>query len=155
MEYFPRTQYCSQFEWEHFSDRIIFMSMYKGTKDGNLKVCISISSDVKAHANIFCERTLVILRTRDRINIVWSAHLQARRFVDHSADMIMLHLRESGHPIFRASLALDRGSLKSKKGGKLWVHYNDDSSTGELLFRTIISVNQLSVYGVISDLGLV
>ena len=60
-----------------------------------------------------------------------------------SAEMIMLHLRESGHPIFQATSALDRGSLQSKKGGKLPIHYNGDLSTRELLFRTIISVNQL------------
>ena len=62
----------------------------------------------------------------------------------------MLHLRESGHPVFRATSPLGRGFLKSKKGGKISIHYNGDSTTAELLFRTIISVNQLSVYGATS-----
>ena len=62
----------------------------------------------------------------------------------------MIHRRESGHPIFRATCALDRGSLKSRGGGKLSIHYNGDSTTAELLFRIVISVN-LSVYGAISD----
>ena len=30
-------------------------------------------------------------------------------------------------------------------------HYNGDSTTAELLFRIIFSVNQLSIYGAISD----
>ena len=68
-----------------------------------------------------------------------------------SAEMMMLHLRVSGHPIFRATSALDRGFLKSKGGGQLSIHYNGDSTTGKLLFRIVISVNQLSVYGAISD----
>ena len=46
----------------------------------------------------------------------------------------MIHRRESGHPIFRATCALDRGSLKSKGGGQLSIHYNGDSSTAELIF---------------------
>ena len=60
--------------------------------------------------------------------------------------MMMLNLGESGHPVFRATSALDRGN-----GGKLPVHYNGDLSNAELLFRTITLVNQLSAYGAISD----
>ena len=63
----------------------------------------------------------------------------------------MLHLRESGHTIFRAISVLDRGSLKSQKGGKLAIHHNGALSTAELLFRTIVCVNQLRVYGAVSD----
>ena len=37
--------------------------------------------------------------------------------------------------------------MKSKTGGKLAVHYNGDLLNAELLFRTLTSVNQLSVYG--------
>ena len=44
-----------------------------------------------------------------------------------------------------------RGFLKSKKGGKLSIHYNGEWSNAELLFRTIISVNQLSVKWAIAD----
>ena len=54
-------------------------------------------------------------------------------------------------PAFRATRASGRGSLKSKKGGQLSIHYNGDSSTAEFLCRTTIPVSQLSVYGAISD----
>ena len=63
--------------------------------------------------------------------------------------MMMLSLRESGHSIFRATSALDRWFWQ---GGKLSVHCNGDLSNAELLFRTIISVNQLNVC---SNCGLV
>ena len=42
--------------------------------------------------------------------------------------------------------------LKSKGGGKLSIHFCADEETIETVFRTIISVNQLSIYGAVSDL---
>ena len=70
---------------------------------------------------------------------------------DRSAGMMMLHIREREHPVFRATNALDRGSLKSKRGREFKIHYNGDLTTAELLFRLIISVNQFSVCGAISN----
>ena len=64
---------------------------------------------------------------------------------------MMLHLRESGHLVFRGTSASDRGSLKSRGGGKLSLRYNGGSSTAELLFRIIISVNQVRVYRAVAD----
>ena len=59
--------------------------------------------------------------------------------------------RESGHPVFRATSPVSRGTLKSKGGGKLSIHFCADGNTIETVFRTIISVNQLSIYGAVSD----
>ena len=59
---------------------------------------------------------------------------------------------ESGHPVFRSTSPLSRGTLKSKGGGKLSIHFCADGDTIETVFRTIISVNQLSIYGAVSDL---
>ena len=70
---------------------------------------------------------------------------------NQSAEMMILNFGENGHSVLRATSALDRGSLKSKKEGKLSIHCNGDSSTAELMFRTLISVNLLSVYEAISD----
>ena len=47
---------------------------------------------------------------------------------------------------------LSRGTIKSKGGGKLSIHFCADGNTIETVFRTIISVNQLSIYGAVSDL---
>ena len=59
---------------------------------------------------------------------------------------------ESGHPVFRATSPLSRGTLESKGGRKLSIHFCADGDTIETVFRTILSVNQLSIYGAVSDL---
>ena len=64
---------------------------------------------------------------------------------DKMAKKMMLEFAESGHPVFRATSPLSRGQLNSKGGGKLSIHYSADLETIETVFRTITSVNQLSV----------
>ena len=64
----------------------------------------------------------------------------------------MVKFGESGHPVFRATSPLSRGTLKSRGGGKLSIHFCADGDTIETVFRTIISVDQLSIYGAVSDL---
>ena len=64
----------------------------------------------------------------------------------------MIKFAESGHPVFRATSPLSRGTLKSKGAGKLSIHFCADQGTIETVFRTIISVNQLSIHGAVSDL---
>ena len=60
---------------------------------------------------------------------------------------MLLEFAESGHPTFRATTPLSRGILKSKGHGKLSIHFTADELTIETIFRIIISVNQLSIYG--------
>ena len=64
---------------------------------------------------------------------------------------MMLILEESGHPVFRATSALDRGFLKRQICGELSIHYKGDLSNAELLFRTTSSVNPFCVHGAIAD----
>ena len=64
---------------------------------------------------------------------------------DRVAELMMITFRESGHPVFRATSPLSRG------GGKLSVHFCADGDTIETVFRTIISVNQVSIHGAVSD----
>ena len=65
---------------------------------------------------------------------------------------MMIKFGESGHPVSRARSPLSRGTLKSEGVGKLSIHFCADGETIETVFRTIISVNQLSIYGAVSDL---
>ena len=65
---------------------------------------------------------------------------------------MMIKLRESGHPVFRATSPLSRGTLKSKGGVKLSMHFCADADTIETVFRTIISVHQLSIHGAVADM---
>ena len=71
---------------------------------------------------------------------------------DRVAEQMMIQFAESGHPIFRSTSPLFRGVLKSKGGGQLSIHFCADGETVETVFRTIISVNQLCIYGAVSDL---
>ena len=57
---------------------------------------------------------------------------------------------ESGHPIFRATTPLSRGQLKSKGKGKVSIHFSADTDTIDTIYRIILSVNQLSVYGAVA-----
>ena len=70
---------------------------------------------------------------------------------DEVAEIVMKNFSESGHPDFRGSSAFDRGDLKSKGKGRSTVHSNSSDGTIEVILRTTISVNQLSIYGAIAD----
>ena len=65
---------------------------------------------------------------------------------------MMVTFAESGHTVFRATSPLSRGVFKSEGGGKLSIHYCADFATFEIVFRTIISVNQLSLYGAVEEM---
>ena len=71
---------------------------------------------------------------------------------DRVAELMMIKFGESGHPVFRATSPLPREVLKSIGGGKLSMHHCADHETIKTVFRRIISVNQLSIYGAVSDL---
>ena len=70
---------------------------------------------------------------------------------DRVAELMMIKFGESGHPVFRATSPLSRGTLKSKGGGQFLIHFCADGDTIETVFRTITSVNQFSIYGAVSD----
>ena len=65
---------------------------------------------------------------------------------------IMLNFSDSDHLIFRASSAFEKGELRSKGGGKKTVHFNGSNENIELLLRTVVSANHLSVYGAVAEL---
>ena len=70
---------------------------------------------------------------------------------DRVPELMMIKVRESEHPVFRATSPLSRKTLKSKGGGKLSFHFCADGDAIETVFRRIISLNQLSIYGAVSD----
>ena len=55
-----------------------------------------------------------------------------------------------GHPTFRATTPLSRGALKSKGRGQFSIHFAADQDTIDTIFRIILSVNQLSIYGAVA-----
>ena len=70
---------------------------------------------------------------------------------DHIAEEMLLEFAESGCPIFRATTPLSRSKLKSKRNGKLSIHYCADQATIETISRRIIFANQLSLYGAVAN----
>ena len=71
---------------------------------------------------------------------------------DRMAEKMMLEFGESGHPVFRATSPLSRGQFKSKSGGNLSIHYCADLDTIKTVLPTLISVNQLSLYGAVAEI---
>ena len=69
--------------------------------------------------------------------------------MDSIATEMVGHFKETGHPVSLGISAVNRGILK-RKGGRCTIHFIADSSNSELLFRTIHSANQLSIYGAVS-----
>ena len=60
---------------------------------------------------------------------------------DHVAEDMLLKFAESGHPIFRST---------SKGKGKVSIHFSADQDTVDTIYRIILSVNQLSIYGAVA-----
>ena len=69
---------------------------------------------------------------------------------DRIAEDMLLEFAKSGHPIFRATTPLSRGKLKSKGKGKVSIHFSAEPETIDTIYRIILSVNQLSVYGAVA-----
>ena len=69
---------------------------------------------------------------------------------DHVAEEMLLRFAQSGHPIFRSTTPLSRGNLKRKGKGKVSIHSTADQDTVDTIYRIILSVNQLSVYGAVA-----
>ena len=67
-----------------------------------------------------------------------------------TADLMVERFEESGHPAFKSVSPLARGILR-KKNNKETIHFTADASNTELLYRTIHSANQLSIYGAVAS----
>ena len=63
----------------------------------------------------------------------------------------MIEFSETAHPIVLASSALERGELRSKGEGKKTIHFNGREQNVEMILRTVMSANQLSIYGAVAD----
>ena len=69
---------------------------------------------------------------------------------DHIVEEMLLKFAESGHPIFRSTTPLSRGKLKSKGKGNVSIHFSAHQDTVDTMYRIILSVNQLSIYGAVA-----
>ena len=142
-------------EAEDFTGRIILMSMFNdiswGSKD-NEPECELSAKLVSICAKRFSPGRWSFFGPGSE-KMWYSTHeSKPEGEWDRVAELMMIKCGESGHPVFRSMSPLSRGVLKSKGGGKSSIHFCADEGTTETVFLTIISVNQLSIYGAVSDL---
>ena len=131
---------------ENFTGRILFMSMFNDIscdRKGNKEECLANAGIVKVLARKFGVGQWSFIGPGSDENSPQGAWEQI-------VEEMLLEFAESGHPTFRATTPLSRGILKSKGHGKLSIHFAADELTIETIFRIIISVNQLSIYGAVA-----
>ena len=87
-----------------------------------------------------------------RKEVVFYSYSKPQGESNRVAELMMIQFGESGHPVFRATSLLFRGTLKITIFGKLSILFCSDEGTIETVFRKLISVNQLSIYGTVWDL---
>ena len=64
--------------------------------------------------------------------------------------IMMEEFAENGHPVFRCSSPLTRGTLKSKGDGKNLIHHNANADSAELLLETVTALSPLSISGAVA-----
>ena len=139
---------------EQFKGRIIFMSMFNDISWGseyNEQECEANANLVSIYARRFSPGRLSFLGPRSGKKWYSTHESKPQGEWDRVAELMMIKFSESGHSVFRSTSPLSRGTLKSKGGGKLSIHFCADGDTIETVFLTTICVNQLSVYGAVSD----
>ena len=145
-----------QCEPEHFNGRIIFMSMFHDIvlgENGNTEECIQNSIKVSKCARRFPCGRWSFLRPGSEKEWYKTCSDKPDGNWDRTAEMMILKSStESGHPIFRASSAFERGELGNHGQGKKSMHLHENQENIELLLRTVISVIELSVCGALPDL---
>ena len=68
---------------------------------------------------------------------------------DSTATKMVKRFQESGHPVWESISALARRIL-NRKNNRDTVHFTADALNTEILYRTIHSANQLSIYGAVA-----
>ena len=127
----------------------MFNDISRGSKDNEME-CESSARLVSLYARRFGPGQWSFLGPENKWSSVNEDSPQGEW--DKMAEKMMVTLAESQHPVFRSTSPLSRGVLKSKGGGKMSIHYCADPGTIETVFRTIISVSQLSIYGAVADM---
>ena len=137
---------------ESFTGRILFMSMFNDIscdRKGNKNECLANAETVKVLARRLGIGQWSFIGPGSEKKW-YSSENSPQGAWDDIAEQMLLEFAESGRPTFRATTPLSRGILKSKGCGKLSIHFTADQDTVDTIFRIIISVNQLSIYGAVA-----
>ena len=139
---------------EHFKDRNIFMSMYNDFErraKGNTERCEYNSQTDAKYARKFTRGHWSFLRGGSEGKWYGTYTHKPNGSWDQTAENMMANFSESGHPIFRASGAFERGELRSK-GHDRSLHTATVAMKTSSCFSALISANQLRIYGAVADL---
>ena len=129
----------------------MFNDISCGTKD-NERECLANAKVVSIYAKKFGKGQWSFIWSRFRKEVVFYGSGQSTRNLwDHITEKMLLEFAENTCPIFRATIPLSRGQLKSEGHGKLSIHFGATQETIETIFRIIISANQLSLYGAVGE----
>ena len=118
-------------------------------KNGNKDECLRNAESVKVFARRFGIGQWSFIGPGSE-KMWYSSENSPQGAWDNIAEQMLLEFAESGHPTFRATTPLSRCQLKSKGRGKLSIHFAADQDTIDTIYRMILSVNQLSVYGAVT-----
>ena len=132
---------------ETFTGIILFMSMFNDIScdnKGNEEECLANAKVVSIDAKKFGLGQWSFVGPRSEKK--WNS------MEEDSPQGIWDHIAESTCLIFRATTPLSRGQLRSKRHGKLSIHYCADQATIETIFRIIASANQLNLYGAVANM---
>ena len=137
---------------ETFTGRILFMSMFNDIfcdRYDNKDECLMNADYVKTFAGRFGVGQWSFIGPPSKKKL-YSSENSPQGAWDNIAQQMLLEFAESGHPIFRATTPLSWGQLKSKGRGKLSIHFTEDQDTVDTIYRIILFVNQLSVFGAVT-----
>ena len=140
---------------ETFTGRILFMSIFNDIscdRRGNKEECLANAGVVKVLSRKFGIGHWSFSGPSSKKKWCSAEENSPQGAWDNIAEEMLLEFADIGQPIFRATTPLSRGILKSKGHGKLSIHFTADELTIETIFRIIISVNQLSIYGSVAAL---
>ena len=144
-----------QCEPEQFKGRIIFMSMYNDIvrrERGNTEKCIMNSVAVANCARRFLRGRSSFLESGSEKKRHGTYSEKPDGKWDKTAERMMLNFAGSGHPFFMPPAPRKEETRRSKGKGRKSFHFNASEETMELVVRTILSLNQLSIYGEVADL---
>ena len=137
---------------ETFTGRILFMSMFNDIscdRYDNKDECLKNAEFVKTFSKRFGIGQWSFIGPGSEKKWYPSENSPQGAW-DYVAEEMLLKFAESGHPIFRATTPLSKGKLKSKGKGKVSRHFSADRDTVDTIYRIILSVNQLSIYGAVA-----
>ena len=154
MEYFPSIQYVAA-QWR---SQKFFVQIRRNTRKFHKK--ISIHVDGQRH--FLCEQKTM---KKDVWKMLERIFLYKGNLEKDNGHSLVLVLRKSGI-LWKRTVHKESGTklqkrcwnwlspifLRSKKRGKLSIHYAADQETIETIFRIFVSANQLSLYGAVAEM---